>query len=226
MNPLSAIAFRQGSAKLASAGGERIASGIMALHGQGAGDRPSRHLRSDMCTPSPSRRSGPSQAGPTPFFSPTSHRRGSAESAPVATTAASFRFNFRRFALKSRPITTNQRGSLSCASHFSFFPFSFFRWPVACRTPRRAAWPVLSPVLPLRTLWMKTWSLARHLAVLPVRPPVASSWACRPATDPACLTAFGRADASSRTIRADRPGGLFHFRLAVRSGGTACSRKS
>ena len=222
MKPLIAIPFRQGSAKLASAGGEGIATGFAALHSSLAGDRPSRSLRSDLCTPSPSRRSGPSQAGPT-SFPQASDRRGSAEGASVGAVPTSFRFNFRWFALKSRAITTNQRGSLSCASRLSFFPFSFFRWPGACRTPRRAAWPVLLPVPQSRTQWMKTWSLARHSAVLPVRPPVASSWACRPATD---LTAFGRADASSRTIRADRPGGPFLFRIAVRSGGTVCSRRA
>ena len=56
---------------------------------------------------------------------------------------------------------------------------------------------------------------ARHLAVLPVQQPAASSLACRlatRATEPlADLAAFGRTDPHSRTIRADRPGGPFAF---------------
>lgn len=220
MIPLASIAIRQGSAKPAMAGCESFALRAEAGHSGLAGTGRCLGLRSDPSTPSPSRRSGPSQAGPTPF---ARYRRGFAEAMRADAQKPTFRFNSRWFAVDSPAITTNQRGSLSCASRFSFFPFLSFRWPDACRTPRRAAWPVLSLVRPSRTRWMKTWSLVRPSAVLPVRPPVASSWACRPATD--LITACGRADTSSRTIRADCPDGLFAFRMAARSGGTACSRK-
>ncbi len=221
MIPLASIAFRQGSAKPARGGFESFALRAELGHSGRAGTRRCLGLRSDPSTPSPSRRSGPSQAGPTPF---APDRRGFAEAMRGDAQKATFRFNSRWFAVDSRATTTNQRGSLSCASRFSFSRFSSFRWPGACRTPRRAAWPVLSLVRPSRTRWMKTWSQVLPSAVLPVRPPVASSWACRPATDliPAC----GRADTTSRTIRAVGPDGPFAFRLAARSGGTACSRKS
>ncbi len=223
MIPLTASAFRQGSAKPGEAGYEMFALRARAGHSVLAGAGRCLGLRSDIRSLSPSRRSGPSQAGPTPF--PTlQHRRGFAEAPGSVRATATFGFNSRWFAVNLPTITTNQRGSLSCASRFSFFPFLSFRWPVACRTPRRAAWPVRLPVLLLRMRWMKTWSQVLPSAVLPVRPPVASSWACRPATD--LITACGRADTTSRTIRADRPDGLFAFRLAARSGGTACSRKS
>jgi hypothetical protein len=44
-------------------------------------------------------------------------------------------------------------------------------------------------------------------------PPAVSNWACRPATRATDVTAFGRVHLTPRTIRADRPGGPFAFRL-------------
>jgi hypothetical protein len=177
--------------------------------------QPSHDLRSHFNTPSPSRRSGPSQAGP--IFT---GRRCSAD----CVNPARFCFASRRVAIESVAITTNQRGSSQCANSLSCSPFFSFRWQVACKTPHRAAWPVLlrGPSWPTR--WTKTWSPVPRLAVLPVRPPVASNWACRPAGRPTDLTvAFGRAKPPSRTIRASRPGGLFAF-CATR--GTICSTRS
>jgi hypothetical protein len=55
------------------------------------------------------------------------------------------------------------------------------------------------------------------LAVWPVSPPAASSWASRPATRATerltDRSAFGRTTQPARTIRADRPGGLLRFRV-------------
>jgi hypothetical protein len=173
------------------------------LHCFSAGLRRLCHdLRKPTCYPSPSLRSGPSQAGPILKL-----RRVNAD----CVRAARFCFESPRITVESRAITTNQRGSYTCASRFSCSPFLSFRWPVACRIPPRAAWPVPLPVLPSRMRWTKTWLPVRRLAVLPAQQPAVSSWACRPAGRPTDLTASGRAEPSSRTIRAIRPGGPFAF---------------
>lgn len=164
----------------------------------------------------PSQRSGPSLAGPT-------LRRlaaGAGRKGADCVSRPSFCFEIRDIAVESAAITTNQRGSLPCASRLSFSPFFPRRWPAACRTPRRAGLPVqlrarLSP-MPL----MKTSSRVRPLAVLLVPQPAGSSWACRAVTratktwaakPQSDLAAFGLAISPIRTIRASRPGGPLHF---------------
>jgi hypothetical protein len=166
------------------------------------------------CT-TPSLRSGPSQAGPT-----LRDRRSGADCVSVAKIC----FEMRDIPVESAAITTNQRGSLPCASRLSFSFFCQRRWPAACRIPHRAGLPVRllvrSSPMPPRVTFLPVPSSA----VLQAPHPAGSSWACRAAADD--LTALGRLDLTSRTIRASRPGGPFAFRSALRSGGTACSRKS
>jgi hypothetical protein len=156
-------------------------------------------------------RSGPSQAGP--IFEKWRLRAG--QRGAVGAGRVNFCFEIADIAVESRAITTNQRGSLPCASRLSFSSFSRCRWPVACRTLHRAVLPVplRAPLWP--TLSMKTSSRVLPLVALPVPPPAGSSLACRPATratdrhlDPA---AFGRAKPTARTIRASRPGGPLRF---------------
>jgi len=163
----------------------------------------------------PSLRSGPSLAGPT-----LRDRRWGAD----CVSGAKISFEMRDIPVESAAITTNQRGSLPCASRLSFSFFCQRPWLAACRIPHRAGLPVRLPgqssPMPQRVTSLPVPSLV----VLPVPLPAGSSWACRAAADD--LTAFGRLDLTSRTIRASRPGGPFAFRSAFRSGGTACSRKS
>ena len=157
-------------------------------------------------TLTPSLRSRPSQAGPTLCAG----RMGADCVGPVKIC-----FEIRDIAVESAAITTNQRGSLSCASRLSFSPFFPCRWPAACRTPRRAVLPVplRAPLWPMRST--KTSLRVLPSVALPVPQPAGSNWACRPATratEPhSNLTAFGRAKATARTIRADRPGGPLRF---------------
>jgi hypothetical protein len=157
-------------------------------------------------TLTPSLRSGPSQAGPTPCA-----RQKGAD----CVSAVKIRFEICDIAVESAAITTNQRGSLPCANRLSFSPFFPLRWPVACRTLHRVVWPVppRAPLLPTRS--MKTSSRVPPSVALPVPRHAASNWACRPATratDPlASLAAFGRATSPIRTTRASRPGGLLRF---------------
>ncbi len=189
------------------------------LHCFQAGHRQSSHdLRSHCSTPSPSHRSGPSQAGPT-----LCGWRVDADCASGARIC----FESLSVAVEFGAITTNQRGSPPCVSRFSCSPFLSFRWRVACRIPPRAASPVLLQGPSWPTRWTKTLSLAQRLAVLPVRPPAVSNWACRPAVRPTDIAtdraAFGRAEPSSRTIRASRLGGPFAF---IATGGPPCSRRS
>ena len=176
--------------------------------GQG---QPSRDLRSQRCYPSPSLRSGPSQAGPILFggVAPSLIRCGS--------SGNKICFEMRDIAVESAAITTNSRGSILCASRLSSSPFFPRPLRAACRTPRRAAWPVLrrAPWSPMRPT--ATCLLARSLVALPVSRPAASRLACRPATratEPlADRAAFGRSSPHSGTIRAARPGGPFTLRL-------------
>lgn len=168
-----------------------------------AGHRqPSHDLRSQRCYPSPSLRSGPSQAGPTLAL-----RRGGADCVKSGKNC----FETCDIAVESAAITTNLRGSSKCRSRLSSSLFFPRLWPVACRTLRPAAWlvPPQARLSPMR--WMKTCLPAPHSAVLLALPPAASSWACRPAATATDLAAFGRALPPSRTIRADRPGGPFLF---------------
>jgi hypothetical protein len=185
-----------------------IAMVALPIHCFRVGLRPSSHdLRSLRCYPSPSLRSGPSQAGPILMFGPC--KSGPCKSGRRADLKN--RFQIRDLAVESDPITTNLRGSSKCRSRLSSSPFLPCRWPVACKTPRRAVrqgrqqgfW---SPMRP-----METCLPARSSVALQVSPPVASSWACRPATRATDLTAFGRVHTTSRTIRDRLPGGPFAF---------------
>jgi hypothetical protein len=184
-----------------------IAMVALPIHCFRVGLRPSSHdLRSLRCYPSPSLRSGPSQAGPILMFGLCKSGRGA---------DLKNRFQIRELAVESGAIKTNLRGSSKCRSRLSSSPFLPCRWPDACRTLRPAAWPVqpLAHLSPMR--WMKTCWPGQPSAALQVSPPAASSWACRPATRATeRLTeraAFGRVHTTSRTIRDRIPGGLFAF---------------
>jgi hypothetical protein len=173
-----------------------------------AGQRqPSQDLRSQRCYPSPSLRSGPSQAGP--FLV-----RGGGH---VCASGMRNCFEMPAIAVESAAITTNLRGSTKCRSRLSS-SLSFPRpWPVACRTRRRAAWPVRPLALWSPMLWTRTCSQGPLWAGWLALPPVASRSACRPATRATDRlierAALGRSDLTPRTIRADRPGGPFSLRL-------------
>jgi len=164
-------------------------------------------LRNHCCYPSPSLRSGPSQAGPT------LSRRAGADCVSRIRNC----FESRVISVESAAITTNQRGSIPCASRLSFSPFFQCHWLAACRTRHRAALlaqrPVRSSPMPPRV----TSSPAPSLAVLRVPQAAGSTSGFRPAVRPTDLTAFGRttttATPTARTIRADRPGGPLHFRV-------------
>ena len=154
------------------------------------------------CYPSPSLRSGPSQAGPTlPGWQ------------VVADCASGVKicFEIRGIAVDSNAITTTLRGSIPCASRFSSSSFFPCPWPVACRTPHRAVSPVRrrAPLSPMRPT--ATCLLARSLAVSPGLQPAVSRSACRLVTRATDTAAFGRTELTHRTIRATRPGGPFAF---------------
>ena len=196
----------------ASAQGAARVSDVIAMRGsarhcfkvgQGEHSCSRRHYSS---TPTPSLRSGPSQAGPTLCAG----RMGANCVGPVKIC-----FEIRDIAVVSAALTTNQRGSLPCASRLSFSPFCPRRWPVACRTPRRVALPVRQPVPSSLTQPRVTFLPALSSAGWRASLLVGSSWACRPATratDPHLNSAaFGRTKPSARTIRADRPGGPLRF---------------
>ena len=164
---------------------------------------PSHDLRSLRCYPSPSLRSGPSQAGPflVRRVGPDCLRRGKNC------------FETCDIAVESPAITTNQRGSLPCANRLSFLLFSPPLLPDACRTPRRGvlrAQPQVSssPMRPTAIFLPGPSSVA-----LRALPRAGSRSACRPAiraTDrPIELAACGRFNCTTRTIRASRPDGPF-----------------
>ena len=172
---------------------------FLAGHRQHASD-----LRSQRCYPSPSLRSGPSQAGPTLI-------RGQGHTDCMRGTR--YCFEICEFAVESAAITTNLRGSIPCASRLSSLSSFPCRSPVACRTPRRAALPV-RPRACLSPMQRTVISLPGQSSVaLPVSRPAASKSACRPVTRATDTAAFGRTEPAARTIRADRPGGPFLLRL-------------
>ena len=169
--------------------------------------QPGHDLRSQCCYPSPSLRSGPSQAGPILFggVAPSLIR--------AATSGSKICFEMRDIAVESAAITTNSRGSTLCASRLSSSPFFPRPWPAACRTPRRAAWPVQRQALSSPMRPTATCLPAPSSAALPVSRPAASRSACRPVTRATDTAACGRSAPHSRTIRASRPGGPFFLRL-------------
>lgn len=215
MNAPIAHRIWQGFAQARAVGLKTFAMQSLERHCLHVGQRQqSPDLRNYSTTPS--LRSGPSQAGPTLW-----DRRLDAD----CVSGTKICFEIRDIAVNHPAITTNQRGSLPCASRLSFSSFCPRRWPVACRIPHRAGLPVPQRV-PSSPMPPRVTSLpVPSSVVLPVPHPAGSSWACRPAAQATDLTAFGRVDHASRTIRASRPGGPFAFRSAFRSGGTACSRK-
>jgi hypothetical protein len=154
-------------------------------------------------TPTPSLRSGPSQAGPFPFAG-----RGA-----DCVRGVKFCFEIADIAVESAAITTNHRGSHPCASRLSFSHFSLRRWPVACRTPRRAGLrvPLRAPSLPMPP--RVTCLPVPSSAALQALRPAASNLACRPVTRATDLAAFGRFLPTARTIRANRPGGPLLLRV-------------
>lgn len=207
MNSPSHIAFWHGFAKHGASVLTAFAMVALARHCFCAGQWQSGYgLRRRRCYPSPSLRSGPSQAGPTLMGRP-----GAADCAG----GVKYCFESCDIAVESAAITTNLRGSIQCASRLSSLPFFPPRLPVACRTRRRAAWPVRLQALLSPTRLMKTSSPVRRLAVLPVLQPAASKSAFRPATratEPLTdLAAFGRHRPTTRTIRDRLPGGPFAF---------------
>lgn len=162
------------------------------------------HTTGTSLTPSP--RSGLSLAGPTPLPF-TADRRAVA----VCVKWFKNRFEFRDISVESGAITTNQRGSYTCASRFSSSLFFPLRWLAACRILHRAGSPVpprgrLSP-----TRWMKTSSRVPLWAALPVPQPAGSKWVCRPATRATDLAAFGRTTESIKDHPGRPPGWSFAF---------------
>lgn len=182
---------------------------VTAGHCFHAGHRqPSPDLRSLRCYPSPSLRSGPSQAGPILM-------RG--RRVADCVSEARYRFQNRDLAVESAAITTNQRGSFPCASRLSSSPFFPRPWPAACRILHRAAWlvPPLARLSPMP--WTKTcWPVPR-LADLPVSRPAASRSACRPVTR---ATDHHRLRADQTTFR-DHPGRTPGWSFSLRLMGEA-----
>ena len=157
--------------------------------------------RSQCCFPSPSQRSGQSLVGPTPLGGRVGNRllpnlRNLFQSGDIAVESAA--------------ITTKPRGSTQCASRLSFSHFSPPLWLAACRTLRRAARLVPLRASSLLTRPMATCLPALSWAALRVLQPAASMSASAPATDRQ-ITAFGRPNPSTRTIRANCPGGPLLF---------------
>lgn len=126
------------------------------------------------CYPFPSPWPDPSRV--RPFFSAA--RQADAD----AVSDGIFQCSFAADKLDSAAIITSDRGSQTCVDPSSSLPFSLCRLPAACRTRHRAGLQVRRPVRlsPMRPAAAP--SMVRSSAVWPVLPPVASTWACRPAT--------------------------------------------
>jgi hypothetical protein len=179
----------------------------------------SHDLRSLRCYPSPSLRSGPSQAGPILMCDPCN---------PDCASIARNRFQICDIAVESGSITTNLRGSTKCRSRLSSSVFFPCRLPVACRIPRLAAWQALRPVRLSPMQPTAIFLLAQSSAALRASPRAASSWACRPATraterltDPVVHLGgpYQRKGPSGRNA----PGGPFSF---APDGGSRCLTRS
>jgi hypothetical protein len=202
MNSPTPFAFRQAFAQdrfgtlIAFAMQPSRGNCFRAGHGR---QRPGRH--SPRCYPSPSLRSGPSQAGPLPL--PTE--------APSLAEHGRKCFETLDSAVESGTITTSVRGRSPCGSRLSsscFLPLSF---RAACRILRPAGSPVQQRARLSPTRWTATWQPGPPLAVWPVSPPAGSNWACSPAPLADRLTVHGRTVWNQWTIRAARPDGLSHI---------------
>ena len=202
----------QGSAQGRAGVFAAFAMGVSARHCFRAGQgQCCRDLRSLRCYPSPSLRSGPSQAGPILM--------GGLAPKPGGDGAGGgkIRFEKRDSAVESAAITTNPRGSFPCASRLSSSPFFPRPWLAVCRTRHRAAWPAqqLVRLSPMR--WTKTCSPGRPWAGLPVSRPAASRSACRPVTR---ATDHHRLRAGHTTFR-DHPGRAPGWSFSLRLMGEA-----
>ena len=155
--------------------------------------------RDQFCFPSPSPRSGHPLAGPFPCPARVWNR---------LADHLRIRFELRGISVKSAAITTNQQGSHTCGNRLSSLLFSPPRSRAACRIQRRVPRPVPLLASSLLTQPTATCLPALSSAALRALQLAASISACRPATD---LTAFGRLNPSTRTIRASRPGGPLLF---------------
>ena len=147
----------------------------------------------------------------------------------VGVKVSFFQFASALVAVESAGRTTTKRGSSKCRNRLSLSPFLPCRWLAACKTRRRARLPARLGVRPLPTLPTTTRSLARLSVALRALRPVASIWACRPATD---LIAAFAAHASLTASRGTPSAGRLHFDVSVRGmprsdlGREPCSRKS
>ena len=157
--------------------------------------------RSQCCFPYPSPRSGRSLAGPP--------LRGGRVGNRLLPNLRNH-FQSGDIAVESAAITTKPRGSHTCGNRLSSSLFSPPHWQAACRTLHRAARRVLRRVSSLLTRPTATCLPALSWAALRALQPAASMSGSAPATD-RYLTAFGRMNPSTRTIRADRPGGPLFF---------------
>jgi hypothetical protein len=228
MIPPKSLVFRHFSAKVRCPGTLAVASTRAGGHLYSAGFGPKGSGPfSHTCYPSPTLRSGPSQAG----SHLSEHRRSNAD----CVTVAKLSFETAGFAVKSEPIKTLTRGSQKCRNQSSSLFFLPHRWQVACRTLRPVALQVrrLAPLS--LTGWTKTCWPAQRWAALPVSRPAGLSWACRPArraTD--LIPAFGRVHLENHGVaRAIRPAGpVLHFCPGLTSApagstrGKPCSRRS
>lgn len=220
MFPPNILAFRHSSARPQSGERDAVAPNRSARQSWPTGSSlPWQGPFSLTSYPSLLLRSGPSQAGPRPF----DDRQSNAD----CVTDAKFCFESRWFGVVSHLIKTNKRGSTKCASHLSFSLFLPRRWQAACRTLRPAGLQGLQQVL-WSPMQPKATSLqALSSAVLPVRRPVASKWACRPASRATDLI-----PACGRGRLSQRPSGQFArvafsiFPRLERTKETPCSRKS
>ena len=128
------------------------------------------------CYPSPFLWPGPVGVGP--LFCPSTRRQFADYDG-----GRNFRFQATGNAVESVAITTTDRGRLPCRNHFLSQLCLSFRWPDACRTPRRAAWPVQQLARCWPMCWTRMSSPVRRLAAWRALPPAASKSACRPVTD-------------------------------------------
>jgi hypothetical protein len=227
MFPPNPLAIRHFSAK--GGDGQRFAvastRGGSHLADAGCGRSGSDPL-SHTCYPSPTLRSGPSQAGSRL----SQHRQGNAD----CVTAAKFSFESGWFAVESKAIKTLTRGSQKCRNQSFLSPFLPHRWPDACRTRHRAALPVRRQVPLSLTGWTRTCWRAPLWAGWQALPLAASSWACRPApraTDliPACGQGHPENHGVARAACPADP--VLHFcphpgSTAATFGGKTCSRRS
>lgn len=198
--------------------------GIAAIQGDGQSGAAGHCLpwqgpSKNTCYPSLPLRSGRSQTGSRLSNRASISRPKIRQCRADGAGGGKFPYDFAAFALKSASIRNAIRGSKPCANLLSSSLFSRFRFRPACRTQPRAASPVrrLARLLPMR--WMKTWSLARRLAVWPAQHLAALTSACPLATDLTPASGQG-VTPHHGVVRASRPGGPISF--ALRLAAPAC----